>query len=164
MCFAVGLGAYIQSSFLNPQFPDMDGAVIDWNKYQKNNIISSIIWIGIFLIIIGLTIFKTKMVEKGIKYLSYLLIGMQMVSLVVLCFTSRLDETANIRFSKEGEFELSREKNIIVFVIDTLQADTLQKYIDSEYYQEGIFDDFTFYNNTVAGGASTDVAGLVNLL
>lgn len=156
--FAVGLGAYIQSSFLNPRFPDMDGAVIDWNKYQKNNIISSIIWIGIFLIIIGLTIFKTKMVEKGIKYLSYLLIGMQMVSLVVLCFTSRLDETANIRFSKEGEFELSREKNIIVFVIDTLQADTLQKYIDSEYYQEGIFDDFTFYNNTVAGGASTDVA------
>lgn len=156
--FAVGLGAYIQSSFLNPQFPDMDGAVIDWNKYQKNNITSSVIWIGIVLIIIGLAIFKTKMIEKGIKYFSYLLIGMQMVSLVVLCFTCRLDETANIRFSKEGEFELSREKNIVVFVIDTLQADTLQEYIDSEYYQEGLFDDFIFFNNAVAGGASTDVA------
>jgi|GEM_PF-3776813 len=156
--FAVGLSAYIQGSFLNPQFPDMDGAVIDWNKYQKNNIISSIVWMGLFLTIIGLAIYKTKMIEKGIKYLSYLLIGMQMVSLVVLCFTCRLDITANIRFSKEGEFELSREKNIIVFVIDTLQSDTLQKYIDSEYYQEGMLDDFTFFSNTVAGGASTNVA------
>lgn len=156
--FTIGFGMYIQSSFLNPQFPEMDGAAIDWSKYQKSNIISSGVWIGIFLIIIGLAIFKTRMIEKGIKYLSYLLVGMQLVSLVVLCFTCRVDEAANIRFSKEGEFELSREKNIIVFVIDTLQADTLQKYVESEYYEEGLFDDFTFFVNTVSGGAPTNVA------
>ena len=158
LIFALGLGAYVQSNFLNPQFPAMDGTVIDWSLYSENMIISGIVWGGIFLVTMILMLWRKKLVEVGIKYLSILLTMMQLVSLIVLCFTCKLNPVANIVFTKEGEFELSENKNIILFIVDTLQEDALQEYIESEYYEDGLFDDFTFFTNTVTGGAPTIVA------
>ncbi len=158
LIFAVSMGAYLQRSFLNPQFPTLDGTQIDWSSYAAENKISALVWLACILIIfIFVSFFKGK-AEKTIKYISLFLSSVQLISLIVLLVTIRLPEEADHGYSKDAQFSVGSKENIIIFIIDTLQASALEDYIRSDVYPEGELDDFTFFDNMVSGGASTQIA------
>lgn len=81
-----------------------------------------------------------------------------MVSLIVLVFSNPLNDSVNCGFTREGQFSVGSEENVIVFIIDTLQTDSLKEYIMSDAYPEGALDDFVFYDDAVAGAAPTGIA------
>lgn len=156
--FAAALGAYVQGNFLNPVFPTLDGTEIKWAEYASESRISMIFWSLCILIILLLSFLWKEKMEKVIKYASYFFSAIQLVSLIVLIFTNRLDASVDHGFSKEGEFSLGSEQNIVIFVVDTLQASSMAEYISSDAYAEGRLDDFTFFEDTVSGAAPTQVA------
>lgn len=156
--FGVALCAYVQGNFLNPAFPSLDGTEIAWASYQKENRISLCFWLsGMGLCLVCARLWKEK-TEKAMKYLALFLSSVQMVTLMVLLFTTRQDSYVNYGFSKEEEFAIGSNGNIIIFLVDTLQASSMEKYLTSEACAEGFLDDFTFFDNAVSGGASTRVA------
>jgi len=51
--FSVALGFYLQSNFLNPDLPELNGIAIEWQQYVLSGIISTLVWL---LCIVGLQI------------------------------------------------------------------------------------------------------------
>lgn len=159
LIFSITVGAYIQSNFLNSKLPILDGALILWDEYRTENIVSTLVWILCFVLIFAAVYFGKEKAEKAVKYVSYFFSAVQMVSLVVLIIMNPLDDEASYGFSKEGEFTVGSEENIVIFIIDTLQEDVFEEYLASDAYKEdGVLDDFTLFDNAVSGGAPTAVA------
>lgn len=156
--FSITICAYVQGNFLNPSFPSLDGTAIEWTAYHRELWISTGFWIICIVIVLGSSFLWKEKMERVIKYGSYFLSAIQMVSLIVLLFTSRLDDTVNHGFTKEGEFAVGSQENIIIFIVDTLQASTLDEYLLSDGYINGALDDFTFFDDVVSGGAPTHIA------
>lgn len=159
LIFSVTVGAYIQSNFLNAKLPILDGALIEWEKYRTENVISAIVWIFCIAAVFLGVYFGREKFEKIIKYVSLFFSAVQLASLAVLILMNPLDSSASYGFSKEGEFLIGSEENIVIFIIDTLQKDTLEEYLASDAYAaDGTLNDFTFFDNAVSGGAPTIVA------
>lgn len=159
LIFGVTAGAYIQSNFLNAKLPILDGALIEWEKYRTENIISAFVWIICMAVVFVGAYFGKAKFEKIVKYASFFFSAVQLVSLAVLLVMHPLDREASYGFSKEGEFSIGSEENIVIFIVDTLQEDVLEEYLASEAYaQDGTLDDFTIFDNAVSGGAPTIVA------
>lgn len=157
--FSVTLGAYIQSNFLNSKLPILDGTLIKWEKYHTENIISTLVWVLSIAVVFAAVYFGKEKSEKVIKYICYFFSAVQLVSLAVLIFMNPLNDTASYGFSKEGEFTVGSEENVIIFIVDTLQEDVFEEYLMSDAYKEdGVLTDFTLFDNAVSGGAPTAVA------
>lgn len=157
LVFGVSLSVYVQMNFLNAKLPTLDGTEIDWSLYTNEAVISTVFWI-LCLFVCVITVWRWKQkTEKAEKYISYFLSAVQMVSLVVLLMTNRLDPEWEYGFSKEGEFSVGSSENIIIFVVDCLQPSSLEEYISSTAYASQL-NDFTFFDNAVSGGAPTVVA------
>lgn len=156
--FSITLSFYVQGNFLNPKLPSLDGAQINWAAYTKENIISVCFWLVCIILCLVLSYFQKEKTEKGIKYISYFLSAIQAVSLIVLLLTTRLDDSANYGYAKEGEFSIGTQENVIIFIVDSLQASILEEYLTSDAYEDGALDDFTFFDNVTAGGAPTHFA------
>lgn len=156
--FGIALCAYVQGNFLNPVFPSLDGTEINWASYQKENIISTCFWILCIGICLGLAYFWKEKTEKAMKYIALFFSAVQMVTLVVLVLTTRLNNYVNYGYSKEDEFVLGSQENIIIFLVDTLQTSSMEEYLSSDAYTDDFLDDFTFFDNVVSGGASTRAA------
>lgn len=147
---------YLQSNFVNPILPSMDGAAVDWSIYSKDNILSVTIWCVVLLVCVVLLAGLKDRFVRVAKYVMLFLAAVQFVTLVSVVITTPLKEEAQLGFSKEDEFTLGENKNVVIFVLDTLQADVMQKYLDSEQYN-GQFGDFEVYDNLVGGGAPTEL-------
>lgn len=156
--FGLTLGIYFQENFLNPKLPALDGTPIDWSLYVNEGRRSVMVWGICIATPLFFSLWKKEKTERIIKWASLFLGAVQLVSLLVLIFTSKLDDSANYGFSKEGEFTVGKEENIVLFVVDTLQSATLEEYIETEDTATEILKNFTFFDNAVSGGAPTALA------
>lgn len=156
--FAIALGIYVQSNFLNPKLPSLDGTEINWMLYQKENRISLCCWVLCIIILPVCALIMERKTEKIMKYTAYFLSAVQLMSLLVLIYANRLDEQAHYDFTKTGEFSIGHESNILLFVVDAVQADAMEEYLTSDAYLEDWLENFTFFDNSVSGGAPTSLA------
>ena len=69
--FAITLGLYVQGNFLNPKFPTLDGAPIDWSMYYKRDLASKMFWIVVPIVVMVISFgrWKTRL-QQVMKYLS----------------------------------------------------------------------------------------------
>lgn len=158
MIFGITFGMYIQSNFLNPEFPLMDGAEFDWSIFNGYLLVSSLVWV---IVIIGSVLFIHFFNERAAKVMRYVALFfclVQIVSLIPTVLMNQSDGSEDYVYTLDGEFSLGSEKNIVLFIVDTMQADALRNYLDSEAYEEGSLDDFIFYSNGVSGAAPTEYA------
>lgn len=158
--FFLTLCFYVQSNFLNPQMPSLLGGTVDWTQFGAAGIYSIIGWGSLCIVMFGLIVlamWKKVKFEKPIRYLSVLFSLMQICSFVFLIITCPMDENVNKVFEKEGQFAVG-DQNIIVFVVDTLQADAVQTYVQNNIAAEEELRDFTLFTNTISGGAPTQYA------
>lgn len=154
--FLLALGLYVQGNFLNPTFPSLDGAPIDWSVYYKRAIVSNLLW-PVFLAAVFAAAVRWKSKSQRImKWISYWCVSIQMVTLAVLLLTSER-EADTYGISKEGEFSVGAEENIVVFIVDSLQTSVMKEYLASDNYPAGRLDDFTMFDNMVSGGAPTSI-------
>lgn len=155
--FAVTLGLYLQMNFLNPTFRTLNGVSIEWEEYSLWNILSGGVWIALFIIMFGLFYFLREKIIAVTKYIAIFLSAVQFVTLLVLIITTEagVDNYGLFAFSKENQFSIGKEKNIVVFVIDSLQVESFEQYLNDNQARKSDFDDFTFFTNTVSGGAPT---------
>ena len=158
LIFAISFSAYVQRNFLNPKLPSLDGSKIDWSSYSLEGIISISFWILFILITFVISFRYKEKSEQIIKYASWFMSAMQIISLLILLSTTRLPDTSTHGFSKEGEFTVGSEENIIIFIVDCLQSSVMHEYLASDAYTEGSLDNFVFFDNAVSGGAPTQLA------
>lgn len=163
LVFSFAIGFYIQGNFLNPSFNTLNGKEINWDAYKINGIISIIAWILCFVVPQVVYVFKKNIIELIVKWGSYFVTAMQLVSLVVLILTTHKEISNDFAVTKNGEFEISSKNNTIMFVVDTLDAEWFENEILSNDEYKDNLTDFTYFEDAVAGGAPT-ILGIPALL
>lgn len=150
-------GFYVQGSYLRNDFGVLDGRTIDWSQYLDQMMVSVLVW-GICIItpLLLVALFKQDYVEKVFRWSSGAVTCVEILSIAMLLATApTLDSNADFVFSKEGQFQVSSEQNIVVFVLDTFDQSFLDQTLDEypEYREK--FKDFTRFTDVVGGGAPT---------
>ena len=155
LVFSIGLGFYIQGNFLNPKFSILNGEAIDWASFGDAATKSLTVWVLLAVIPLVLVLWKPKMTRIARGALSLFLAAVQITSLFYLDVNTTKDISSDVYVTKVGEWELSKNNNTIVFLIDTLDATWFEEYIMTDPEYIGRLKDFTYYNDCIGGGAPT---------
>ena len=151
---------YIQSNFLAGSLPLMDGSAIDWGLYETENMQSFFLWLIVSLVCILLIRFlHMKRFTRIITKLSVLITAVLTVSLVVTAVQSGgfIRKSFHV-ISTENEFTMSEDKNFVVFVLDAVDSRVFHKMLDTHPEYAEVFEDFSYFPDTVGSYAYTAYA------
>ena len=144
--------SYIQGNFLIKNLPPMDGSEADWSQYTGENIITLIIWAavtGLFLYIYKKV--KNKGFVSVIKVVSVLMAVILSVTMVTTIVGSKDEQRKSLyAATKAGEFEVSENDNLLILVLDALDAYTYDEVKQAHPEYEEWFKDFTYFPNTTS--------------
>lgn len=143
---------YIQGTFLSGNLPTIDGTTIDWNSFQTEKIISIILLlVGVGVIIFGVKKLGLKRLTKASVALSVILSIFFIISTLTIGMqTGGFNKKHVTGITTKNEFTYSKDKNLVVFVADTVDAKDFKKLLEKEPEYEKEFEDFTFYTNTMS--------------
>ncbi len=158
LVFVIGVALYIQGNYANIDYGVLNGEAIDWSSYSLYAVIDTLGWI---ILIVGLVFLwkrKNGFFHKIQKYGSLWIITIQLITLMVLFFSTPVSvmEKSNYYLSNEGIYDVSTDENIVIFVLDAFDDAYFQEIIEKEpqKYQE-IFKNFIHYNNAATAGTRT---------
>lgn len=152
--FAGFLCLYVQGNLLNAGLPPLDGEQIDWSLYPAQRLKSIILWGSVFLIMTLVTAFgkaKTEQLGKIVKTISAGMVLMLSVTLLTLAFTNEgFEKKANMSITYKSMLDMSQDANFVIFLLDAVDADTMNSMIGKNPEYRDIFTDFTSYDNVMA--------------
>ena len=145
------LFAYIQGNYFSGKLPLLDGSPIEWSKYSTQSLISYGLIIGSLLINI---LIYVKFKNKYAKIISYTFAAI----FVMLCtglipsFTdiNKIDSRKGLYASTTNDINtLSSDTNFLILLVDMLDSRAFDQLIKDKQ-KENIFDDFTYYPDTLS--------------
>ena len=151
LALAVGIGSYVQTLFLNGGLTVADGNLIDWSKYTGEMVGNLLVWGAIAAALVTLAVTREKAGRAVAAVASVALVLVQLVGVVSL-WVSPPDgssiQTQRIYTTEQGMFDVSKNKNVIVLVVDTV--DSLKTKAVYDNYPEMLdeFTGFTWYQNS----------------
>lgn len=161
VCTCGLLYLYVQGNYIPRNYGVLNGTDIDWAAYTGYGIASIVLAVVCIAICVVICIkFKDKIFDIG-KWFSVFLFLIQIVTISTLmvqnseCLTRGSTESGTVN-SDKGLYELSADNNIVVFVLDTYDGKDLTYLLENDYdkYSE-IFEDFTFYKDTLGAYPTT---------
>ncbi len=142
--------AYIQNMFLNKGLDliglNPDGYTADSKKAGTN----ITVWLVIILIIVIIGIIKDNG-KKIITYAALFLLAIQVIAYLSLMISA--DDScfhypkAEYHFSGEEQYDLSKDGNIVLFVVDSLSTRDLRRALGIKPDALNGFNDFVYYTN-----------------
>ena len=145
----IAIASYIQNMFMNVKLSEADGSPMNWNELKSFTIINLIVWIVILALVICGSVFLKKYwtkISMGAAAFFSLIQVVAVISLVLPAMTEH-KESGNLQMATDERFQVAKENNIIVSVLDTFgnmqYEEALKKY--PEIAED--LSDFTFYNN-----------------
>lgn len=156
--FIVFICSYIQGNYFIKYLPAIDGRVIDWNLYPMGRIESVILWIIVSVSVILIIKFvPRKRVHKAIEVVSICMILMYIVTLGTLCITNNgLESKTNICVTADKELEMSTDCNFIILLLDATDSGAFSDVVIGNEEYEDVFEDFTYYDNTLSSYPHTE--------
>ncbi|MCH3956179.1 MAG: hypothetical protein LKI67_06065 [Olsenella sp.] len=151
LAVAFGIGAYVQTLFLNNDLTVADGNLVDWTQYNTITAISALVWGGIAAALVTLTVKRGRAGRAVAAASSVVLVLVQLVGVVSL-WVSPPDgssvQSQRVYTTEQGMFDVSGKSNVIVLVVDTV--DSLQTEAVYANHPEMLneFTGFTWYQNS----------------
>ncbi len=159
LIFGVSLGFYIQGNWVTTDYGILDGKNINWSAYADIAIINTMIWVICFMLPFVLRHFLPEYWKKIIKYAAIFFVLIQIITLGTLLMTTNLSQNdSDTYLTTDGQFELSKNENIVIFVLDAFDSSYLKALMEEYPELTSAFDNFTYYPDMVAGGATTKIA------
>jgi len=164
---ALGLlmASYIQILFLNGNMVAFTGDMVDYSEKTMSNYINTFLFFFIlFLPLIFILLKKlfpnNKILafSKGkiITYLSAFIFTMQVCGIIGTIFSVGLNniqvkrQNLNYKFSYENLLNLSKNNNITVFLVDRLDGDYFDEFLNEYPEMKDELSGFTYYRNNIA--------------
>lgn len=157
--FVVFLCTYIQGMFLSGDLPALDGEVIQWRQYRVQQVGSVVLW----LIVAAAVVFLARRLHR--KRFYRMMAGVSLFLTAILLVTGVTVGVMNHGFSPrtttvmtvDGEFTMSRDENLVIFVVDATDGQTFSEMLEQDAFGEAL-EDFTFYPDTVGAYPFTKYA------
>ncbi len=153
--FGLGIATYLQGNYMVVNYGNLNGQEIDWGQYKIWSVFNTLIWlicIILPLVFLRMKRVKSSIYKKTITFIPVFILSIQIVTLSVL-FISNNGKSDNVKnsfyLSGQGKFNLSKEENVVVFVLDTFDAGLFSEVISEypEYMKK--FVGFTYFENTL---------------
>ena len=152
---AIGVASYVQAVFLNGGMPLADGHEVIWSNFTNQMIVSGLIWLAIIAAAVIFSLLKARQLRTGLLVTATALIIVQAVGVAslwgpaVAAFTDvNTRESQQIYATRDGLFNVSSKKNVVVFVLDTTDTAFVQQ-IYNEYPETfAHMTGFTWYRNS----------------
>ncbi len=155
-----GLSLYIQGNFLQADYDKIGTEMINWSQYTTEGILNTVGWIGILMLFFAL-LYKLG-IEAFLKLGKFTMIFILLIQSVTLITVAIMQHGMlhknDYTCTTEDEWNLSKESNYIVLVLDTYDSRIFDELLNTEQgvkYQS-ILNDFTFYRNTMTVFTLTD--------
>lgn len=150
ICFLI---TYIQGTYMAGSIPVLDGNPVDWSAFGKQNkatIIVAIIISAVTFMVLKLA--KLNGFYKLVDILSVMLVIVLVISIVVEYFGHSADKNKeNDRYvSANKMFEMSEEQNFVILLLDCVDARMMNKLMEENSDYIDLFEDFTYYRNTMS--------------
>lgn len=150
----LALCCYVQSMFLNGGMVTLTGEEMDITPAGVT--VNLVIWAAILLAVLAGVIVllikkKEQLAHNVLRYVSAALTGIQALALVTLIFTSDLSGGELETFlTGNGQFELSKGENVVVFILDTSDASVVNEALAQYPELHNELSGFTYYPNTTS--------------
>lgn len=154
--FAFGLCCYLQALLLNGALPAANGVPVDWSQYTTITVVSAALWIVVFAVVIVFCVKSSWKLQRALPFIAAAMIFIQGVGVASLFIddpTLSAEERAQSKpqdelvVTDDGLFDLEPANNVVVFVLDTVDTDHVNKLLKNnpEYFTE--MTDFTYFND-----------------
>lgn len=162
LLFGIGFALYLQGNFFSFSFGSsvLDGTPVEWTNYFFPAIINFLVW----LIIVFLPISLYYILKKNRNVLNYVLIAslflsaIQIPAMIVQLLSYAPKEESSLIIKRDKMFNLSKDENIIVFILDQMDERFYEEFISNNPEYKDSLDGFVHYDNVLAGGARTMMA------
>ncbi len=151
---------YIQGNYVPRNYGVLNGVDIEWGSYT-GYAITSIVLILFALVASAFICFKVKEKIYSVgRLVCTILILIQLVTistLVLQSVTSDKEDVNNMVVTTKDMLNLSEEKNVIVFILDSFDSFVMQDMLAGEQGEEykDLFRNFVYYPDTVGGYPTT---------
>lgn len=126
----LGLCVYVQAMFMNQHLGTMDGLEPVWSEHRVFGVLNIIIWIAIILSPIILNKIAPSYFSKVISMATGIVLFLELLataSMVVSASPSVWTRQDSYYVDSSQQFQLSKEKNIILFVMDMLGSENVKE-------------------------------------
>lgn len=155
LLFGIGILFYVQTNFLNIGMHQLNGQSVDWCADKRMLAINCLVWIVGLCISMVLAFYKNGRLSVILLILAAMVTAMQGASTITSVVTSEEPTDQTIQLTSDGMFDISKKDNIIMFVVDTLDASFFEEFIENDNENLDWLKDFTYFDNAVAGGGPT---------
>ncbi len=137
---------WLQGNILVWDYGLLDGSKIEFNNYFVA--FDAVVWIAIIVV----TLIKSSFLYKHTKIISAGFIVIQLISTTVLAYNHpEAFNPSRYQIDTTNEFTFSKDKNVIILVLDAFESDVFQQVIDEDESYRTIFDGFTYFRDGMAG-------------
>ena len=150
LIFGLMLGFFIQTYFINPDYGVLDGRNINWDDYINYGIINTIIWICCLLIPFILSYFLKQEKFILLRNAAIIIAFCQCLQVAYNYYNIDIDERSGYALSEDPLLDVSENKNIIVFILDTFQTDYFSDIVKKYPKVAADFCDFVYYPDTTS--------------
>ncbi len=149
----VSLLIWFQGNILIWQYGMLDGDKIIWKRFWIRGLIDNQIWIFALIFAFVKPAFfykKASMIAKVLIFIQFsyvLFVGFESQDLLPKCYTD-----------KTNMFNLSKDKNVVILIIDEFQSDVFKEIIERDNTYKDIFEGFVYFPDALAGFSYTELA------
>lgn len=143
---------YIQGMFLVGNLPPLDGRHINWAEYSAQDLQSILLWciVGVAVVLLIRFLHMKKMYRVFTSCALFLTSILLVTVVVVGIQNDGLSAKSDAVVTKNHEFDMSTDQNLVIFVVDAADSGTFNQMLQSgDYGFQDILADFTYYPNTV---------------
>ncbi len=141
--------SYVQYLFFNNGISTTDGTLINWLERKNSSIIYTTIYVICFVIIYALILKQKNLWNKIVIYISIGLLIVNTAALIanIINIKNTNKTIAYCQLSADNQFNVAKNNNIIIIVLDGVGNQTFENYCDNYPELASCVKDFTYYNN-----------------
>ena len=147
------IAGYIQTMFLNKNLDQIGVSAEGYTANATRVILNALFWLVILAASVLICVFKKDLCTRLLTVTSSILLGIQIVGFVSLFLTADAsamaynDTDGELSLSGAGQYTLSSNENIILFVLDNFSNTFWDEALASYPDMTDSLSDFTYYNN-----------------
>lgn len=155
LVLAFGICCYVQALFMNFALPSANGDPVKWEEFTTITIESALIWVAVFAIVIVFSLKSSWKMQRVAPLIAAAMIFIQGVGVASLFLdqqdspepTKNTEESGATFITMDRLFDLAPANNVVVFVLDAVDLQDMNRLLDEQPEKFAGFEDFTHFND-----------------